>query len=527
MPLRTILSATLVAASVAVLGQPVAAQTTWRSALYPTNWTPGYTVNGKYLHDFSYAGYQQGLKPIPKYAKVGSTFNVVTQFGADPTGKTDSTSDLQAAIDHVGSIGGGVVYLPPGTFRCDGMLKVDDSGVVIRGNRPDQTTLYFTQWLGMKGKKHLSFKGKPVSGPDLFLSQDGVTLQHHVFVNDASSLKPGDDIDIGWKITSSFVAGHGMTGTWTQFNGQWRAFFRRSVVSVNLSTWPHKVTFDVPLRYPAKKSDGASIRKVTGMLEDCGLEHLSISNAVDWSNAWSQTNVHAVEISGAKNCWIQYVESTTSPSGKGGNYHLQSGGLVVKDSKSITILGCDMRKAQNRGPGGAGYLYEVSRSNEVLVKECVALEGRHNLIQNWDFGTSGLVFLRCTSADSMIFSNSSSSGNPAMSEYHHSLAIACLVDECVIDDGWKAVNNQSQSSGAGHTATQSVFWNTQGAGTIETAQYGMGYVIGTRPTVTVDTEPSSSQATGTSPTDYTEGLGSGVNLKPRSLYEDQLALRAN
>jgi hypothetical protein len=157
----------------------------------------------------------------------------------------------------------------------------------------------------------------------------------------------------------------------------------------------------------------------------------------------------------------------------------------------------------------------------------VALEGRHNLIQNWDFGTSGLVFLRCTSADSTVFANSSSLGQPAMSEYHHSLAMACLVDECDIDDGWKAVNHETQSSGAGHTSTQSVFWNTQGEGTIETAQYGMGYVIGTRPSVNVETEFSNSQSSGTTPTDYTEGLGMGASLMPRSLYEDQLAKRAN
>ena len=524
MSVRALLSGILVAAGLTALEPHVAAQT-WHSVLYPDNWAPGYEVNGLYLHDFSYAGYKQGLAPIPS-ANLGSTFNVVTQFGVDNAGKSDCTSKLQAAIDHVGSVGGGIVYLPPGTYRCDGTLKVAHSGVVIRGERPDQTTLYFTKWKSMRGKKHLSFKGSPKACPDLRLSQDCSSLQHDVFIGDASSLKAGDDIDIGWKITDAFVAEHGMTGTWTQFNGQWRAFFRRAVVSVDTSTWPHEVTLDVPLRYPARTRDEASIRKVTGMLEDCGLEHLSISNAVEWSKAWAQTNVHAVEISGAKNCWIQHVESATSPSGNGGDYHLQSGGLVVKDSKSITILGCDMRKAQNRGSGGAGYLYEISRSNEVLVKECVARDGRHNLIQNWDFGTSGLVFLRCTSAGSMVFSSSRSSGNPAMSEYHHSLAMACLVDECVLDDGWLAVNHGSQSLGAGHTSTQSVFWNTQGTGTIESAQYGMGYVIGTSPSLKLEVQSSSSQADGTAPIDYTEGLGIGANLRPRSLYENQLARRA-
>ena len=60
----------------------------------------------------------------------------------------------------------------------------------------------------------------------------------------------------------------------------------------------------------------------------------------------------------------------------------------------MTIADARIEKAQNRGEGGCGYLFEVTASNEILIRDSIALEGRHAFIQNWDFGTTGVVFLR-------------------------------------------------------------------------------------------------------------------------------------
>ncbi len=42
---------------------------------------------------------------------------VVTEAGADPTGKTDSTLAIQKCIDRVSAVGGGTVVVPPGVYR--------------------------------------------------------------------------------------------------------------------------------------------------------------------------------------------------------------------------------------------------------------------------------------------------------------------------------------------------------------------------------------------------------------------------
>jgi hypothetical protein len=112
---KRIINATgsVLAVALLALGGAARAQT-WRSALYPEDWTPGYKdAQGRFLHDFSYAGYRRGEAPIPDPPPGAAyTVNVVTQFGADNTGVGDSTLAIQRAIDDVGAAGEGIVYLP-------------------------------------------------------------------------------------------------------------------------------------------------------------------------------------------------------------------------------------------------------------------------------------------------------------------------------------------------------------------------------------------------------------------------------
>ncbi|MBQ9106767.1 MAG: hypothetical protein IJY56_02625 [Clostridia bacterium] len=59
------------------------------------------------------------------------------RFGADPTGKKDSTAGIQMAIDYCYyRIGGGVVYLPAGNYRVDGRIELR-SGITLLGDYSD------------------------------------------------------------------------------------------------------------------------------------------------------------------------------------------------------------------------------------------------------------------------------------------------------------------------------------------------------------------------------------------------------
>jgi len=92
-------------------------QAEWRSALYPADWSPPEDrrfETDKLIQDFSYAGYRRGEVKLPVFG--GPRFDA-TAFGADPTGTADSTAAIQAAIDAAAFAGGGVAYLPAGTFK--------------------------------------------------------------------------------------------------------------------------------------------------------------------------------------------------------------------------------------------------------------------------------------------------------------------------------------------------------------------------------------------------------------------------
>jgi hypothetical protein len=140
---------TLLAASVCSL--PLAADA-WRSSLYPENWTPPVQdsfYTDKFLQDYSYAGYRLG-DPIPAQVP-GPVLDVSkAPFLADATGKSDATAPIQKAIDSATKAGGGVVFLPAGTYRLSvaetatAALQIGSSRVVLRGAGAGKTFLLNT-----------------------------------------------------------------------------------------------------------------------------------------------------------------------------------------------------------------------------------------------------------------------------------------------------------------------------------------------------------------------------------------------
>jgi hypothetical protein len=71
----------------------------------------------------------------------GKVFNVQKEFNARGDGITDDTRALQAAVDTAAANGGGVVFLPNGTYNISGILL--DKNIVIRGENNEKTILYF------------------------------------------------------------------------------------------------------------------------------------------------------------------------------------------------------------------------------------------------------------------------------------------------------------------------------------------------------------------------------------------------
>ena len=80
-----------------------------------------------------YAGFQSAYDTAPDW------LNVVTKFGADPTGTNDSTTAISNALSALPS-GGGTVYFPAGTYKVSGALSVP-TGAALQGAGEDITII--------------------------------------------------------------------------------------------------------------------------------------------------------------------------------------------------------------------------------------------------------------------------------------------------------------------------------------------------------------------------------------------------
>jgi hypothetical protein len=518
--------------------ESASAGTPWRSSLYPSDWTPGYKdVQGRFFQDFSYAGYWRGEKSIPS-TPPGATYNVVTQYGADSSGANDSTNAIQNAIDAAGAAGGGIVYLPAGTYRVKpqgtdtSALWINKDSVVLRGAGTSSTFIY-NDSTSMRSKAVIRIS--PVTSADWFtptntptsLKSDVHPLAMTIPVNSVSGYNLNDFIIVHSDATDAFIAEHGMTGKWdASLKGP---TFYRKITGINASA--NTLTIDIPIRYDVKTRDNARVYKIGDAVEEAGIEDLSIGMKEHTGTGWGDLDynvpgtgaydVHdskAITIVNAKNSWVDNV-STYKPSSNSGDYHLLSYGITISQSRTVTIQNTHFQKPQYKGEGGNGYMYSLQGSDN-LVQNATATNGRHN----YDFKsmwTSGNVIR-----------NSTSNTPRLASDFHMHLSMANLFDNMTMNgDFLEAVYRPYGTVEHGWTTTQSVFWNTNGlayypgkSSIVTSKQFGQGYVMGTRGAAN-GVEYTVSPTDGSAPQDLVEGIGTGLDLSPQSLYLDQKAKR--
>jgi hypothetical protein len=508
----------------------------YTSSLYPADWWPGFSVKKPgyldplFLQDYSYAGYHNGEKPLPRQQ------SAITRVSAATDGSQDASAAVQAAIDGVLAQGGGVVFLPAGVYRLDKPLRILGSNLVLRGAGSGLTKLWFKDGGGIsENNKSNVLVGSSQAVSEKADSRWKLTaaagiFDQHVDVADTAGLAVGDSISIAWNITAEFKAEHNATNYWNFASlGSRKTFFRRTITALERN----RVHFNVPLRYAINLRDNPVVLKASNYAQENGLEGFSLTNAVGVDKAWSTFGGStAIMMRDCKNCWINDVKSYAQGASA---YQIRSHGITVATSFQVTVDNAHLQKAEHLGGGGNGYLFHVTRSNEVLIKDSSAQFGRHNFTINWDFGSSGNVFLRVKSGNGRVCSalsnQKANSCSLGPTDFHHALAIANLYDGAQIDDALDVGNRRDDSSGAGPTGTLNTFWNIRGIGVVNAYNLGLGYVIGTASTITLNTrlDHSGSRqkylALGTAPEDYSEWVGQNNRLFPVSLYEDQLARR--
>lgn len=142
---------------------------------------------------------RRGHGPVP------SVYDV-TKFGAKGNGETDDTNAIQAAIDAAGADGGGIVYLPAGTFNVDETLTVTDDhvaiigagkGTVVRATFKDGDVIYAGGTEPVDGVRNLTVRDMEItasvektSGAALFCEHGQRVLVENVFAERQGALDP-------------------------------------------------------------------------------------------------------------------------------------------------------------------------------------------------------------------------------------------------------------------------------------------------------------------------------------------------
>ncbi|MFN8208919.1 MAG: glycosyl hydrolase [Bacteroidales bacterium] len=516
----------------------------WRSSLYPENWKPGFKDSeGRFLQDFSCAGYHKGEEELPVIEK-----NIIDvtrpPYLADNTGEEDVTSILQQAINNAGIAGGGVVYLPAGLYRIQispgesAALHIAHDSVVLRGAGPGSTYLLHTGTT-MRQKNVIEVSGEyagwfaPVGVP-VTITADLAALAKIIPVSSVSGFKRGDLVVLTSTPTDEFIAEHKMTGVWDSASIKGVAFLRRieHVDSAN-----RLIILDAPIRYFLKKRDDARMYHAGKHLRKVGIENLSVGNVQHTGIGWDEEDyevtgtgaydVHRSQLIVFRHCedsWLRNVH-TFKPEQNSEDFHMLSNGVLIDQCRQVTIDSCVFEKSQYEGGGGNGYMYTL-QSNDCIIMNSRANHGRHNFDFKYPF-CNGNVIHRSRGENSKY-----------ASDFHMYLSMANLFDNCTFSgDYLESAFRPYGNALHGYTSTQSVFYNTAGEAyhpdknyLIESRQLGWGYVIGTSgPAPEVLTDPVQGISDGyyynTAPEDFTEGIGMGASLQPVSLYLDQLDRR--
>lgn len=513
----------------------------WRSTLYPDGWTPATTDgSGRFLPDFSYAGYHGGTEPLP--ASVSGPVVDATQapYGADPTGTVDSTTAIQQALDAVGEGGGGVVYLPAGRYLISlpesqsWALRIRYPRTVLRGAGRDQTFIECTSTVIRSANLILVQPStgnvySPLAGSIHLLASDADNRATVVDLVDTTGLQVGDRVVLRSDWTQEFIDEHGMNGVWAPSTSIRSGLYMRRIVAIGGTA----VTLDAPIRYPLKTRDSACLYLCAPFLREVGIEDLALGNRQNPGSGWGEEDYnvvgtgayevhgsHFVRFSHVWDGWMTRV-STYRPASNTLNVHVLSNAVIIYASRFVTFADCMVARSQYEGGGGNGYGLSFQDANDCLMTGCEAIHMRHN----YDF--------KCEGSNGNVVHRSAGRTPKYASDFHMYLSVGNLFDCMVMDGDFLECRYRPYGSGTnlhGHAGTQNVFWNTYGTSArsdkvVESRQFGYGYVIGTSgPTSSVVLTPL--DGVSTSPIDWSEGIGSGDTLYPQSLYEDQLARRS-
>ena len=478
--------------------------------------------SGFVLPDFSHAGYMDGDGQIPEVPVVRTI--------APITG--DNTAHIQAAIDAVAQMPltdgiRGALLLSAGIYEIQGTVSVPYDGIVLRGEegtilRATGDTPHQRDVLVI-GAANRIWGGSERTGTRQYITDNmvypgAITLS----VTNAAAYTVGQPIIIYHPCSATWLAAINQGGVpypdpsspddpderWTE--GQYPVTYHRYITAIN----GNAITLDAPVFYTLNKSLSQSyiyVPNMNGTVYGSGIEHLTIeiisTGGEDENHAWNAVRFRSIE-----NAWA--TDCTFSGFGQAG--------IVTEACRRSSFLRCNAVDPVAITTGERKYNFNTYLNSQLnLFADCYARAGRHNYISNGTSGTSGNVFLNCTSDGALNVNEGHRAWTQGMLyDNHHDINMTRTFTLGLY-------NRVAMGTGHGWAAVQSVLWNCD-----VDADYG---TIGLQQPPTAQNYAIGCQAkkiTGNpiNASNFTRGYVEGQNnpgLEPQSLYLAQWAARHN
>ena len=348
------------------------------------------------IPDYSYAGYRYGQAPIPSVPEV--------QRLSATTG--DQTARIQAALDQVGARTPdsrglrGALLLEAGSYTIQGTLRINRSGVVLRGVG-DGTTGTVLRITGDTPHQRtgviLGTRNPIMHGPTNDLGWTEVSPRSDITtsfvqvgarsfdVASTAGFAPGDEVVLRHPSTSAWITalnGGGASTWWTP--GTQDIVYYRRIQAVSGTT----VTLDAPVYNHLDRalSQAYLTRVSTSVVTESGIENLRVdivtAGGQDENHAWN-----AIGVYGAHDSWVRNVTTL----------HFGYAGVRLNAAVRVTVHDVQALDPVGIRTGARFYNFAADRGAQlVLISRCHATGARHGFVGNGGPETSGLVWYRCT-----------------------------------------------------------------------------------------------------------------------------------
>lgn len=452
-------------------------------------------ANGDRIPDYSYCGYMASEQVIPV-----TPVRVVV-----PLKPGDATLRIQAALDYVAGLPAGkdgirgAVLLNKGIYELNGSLKINATGVILRGSGMGSNgTILVAAGTDRETFIHVSGKNdrqteKEIKITDAYVPVNANTL--HIAAG--ADIKTGDMVRVHRPSTQAWINtiktdhfGGGLTAlAWKP--GERDIYWDRKISAVDGNT----ITLDAPLTTALDTAYGGGLiatYKWPGRIAQVGIENLKLRSAYEASNPKDEAHRWmAITMENVTDAWVSQVTF---------EHFAGSAVFIAPTGNRITVEDCRSLAPVSEIGGQRRNIF-LTLGGQTLFQRLYSEQGYHDFATGY-CAPGPNAFVQCISMQPYSFSGSIDSW-----------ASGILFDVVNIDAQALSYMNRGQDGqGAGWSAANSLFWNCTAA-RVDCYQppTAQNWAFGTWAQFAGD--------------GYWEESNSTIN--PRSFYYAQLANRLN